>query len=125
MLAKNEAAGGWQVFTHGGRKSNRARCGRMGRSESAELGAGELLVPVWTKTARSLAMILNCWKQSPQRHQFPLIASGGAGTLEHLGDALEPGRADAALAASIFHFGEFRIADAKRYLEVQNIPVRL
>ena len=58
------------------------------------------------------------------RTSIPVIASGGAGTLEHIADALEPGRADAALAASIFHFGEFRISDAKHYLSKRGIPVR-
>ena len=56
---------------------------------------------------------------------IPVIASGGAGTLDHLVDALAPGRADAVLAASIFHFGDYRIADAKRHLASRGIPVRL
>ena len=55
---------------------------------------------------------------------IPLIASGGAGTLQHLADALAPGRADAALAASIFHFGEFRVREAKTFLARQGIPMR-
>jgi cyclase len=56
--------------------------------------------------------------------KIPVIASGGAGNLHHMVDALEPGRADAVLAASIFHFGEYRIADAKRYLAAHGIPIR-
>ena len=121
------AAGGgpprWEVFTHGGRRPTGldavAWCGRM-----AGLGAGEILLTSMdrdgTRDGFDLALTGAVCAAVP----VPVIASGGVGTLDHLADGIVEGGADAVLAASIFHFGEYGIADAKRHLARRGIEVR-
>ena len=121
-----DAGGGpvrWEVFTHGGRRPTGldavAWCGRM-----AELGAGEILLTSMdrdgTRDGFDLALTGAVCAAVP----VPVIASGGAGTLDHLADGIVEGGADAVLAASIFHFGDYAIAEAKRHLVRRGIEVR-
>ena len=113
----------WEVFTHGGRRPAGldavAWCGRM-----AELGAGEILLTSMdrdgTRDGFDLALTGAVCAAVP----VPVIASGGVGTLDHLADGIVEGGADAVLAASIFHFGDYDIADAKAHLARRGIEVR-
>lgn len=122
--ARRHPAGGWRVYTHGGRRETPLDAVEWAH-QAAELGAGELLVTSMDRDGTKDGYDLELLEAIGRVVNVPVIASGGAGTLEHLAEALMPGRADAVLAASIFHFGEFRIADAKRYLAERGIPVRL
>lgn len=115
--------GSWGVYSHGGRRPVGLDAVEWA-IRAAELGAGELLVTSMDRDGTKDGYDLKLLEAIGQSVNIPLIASGGAGTLHHMVEALEPGRADAVLAASIFHFGEFRIADAKRYLADHGIPVR-
>lgn len=120
---RHENGAGWGVYTHGGRKSTGLDA--VGWAErAADLGAGELLVTSMDRDGGKDGYDVELLAEIGSRVNVPVIASGGAGTLDHLVDALAPGRADAVLAASIFHFGDFRIADAKRHLASRGIPVR-
>lgn len=115
---------GWGVYTHGGRKP--AGLDAIEWAErAADLGAGELLVTSMDRDGGKDGYDVELLAEVGSRVNIPVIASGGAGKLDHLVDALAPGRADAVLAASIFHFGDFRIADAKQHLAHHGIPVRL
>jgi cyclase len=121
---RDEEAGIWRVFTHGGR--NPTDLDAVDWSvRVAELGAGELLVTSMDRDGTKDGYDLELLEAIASVTSIPIIASGGAGTLQHMAEALAPGRADAALAASIFHFGEFRVQDAKTYLADQGISVRL
>lgn len=114
----------WHIFTHGGRKDTGIDAIWWAK-EAYNLGAGELLVTSMdadgTKEGYDNELNLKISEVAP----IPLIASGGAGSMEHIKEAFTIGRADAALAASIFHFKEIDIMDLKRYLKSENIPVRL
>jgi cyclase len=114
----------WQVYTHGGRRPTGVDVVDWAR-QVADLGAGEILLTSMdadgTKAGYDLALTAAVSDAVP----IPVIASGGAGTLEHLREALTEGKADAALVASIFHYGEFRIPQAKEYLAARGVPVRL
>ena len=91
---------------------------------AAELGAGEILVTSMDRDGTRDGYDVELLEAIGAAVNIPVIASGGAGSLSHFADALAPGRADAVLAASMFHFGEFRIADLKQYLADQHIPVQ-
>jgi cyclase len=121
---RDEEAGIWRVFTHGGRNPTDLDAVAWS-ARVAELGAGELLVTSMDRDGTKDGYDLELLEAIAAVTSIPIIASGGAGTLQHMAEALAPGRADAALAASIFHFGEFRIHDAKTYLADQGISVRL
>ena len=113
----------WGVYTHGGR--NPAGLDVIGWAQrAAELGAGELLVTSMDREGKKDGYDLKLLEAISRVVNVPLIASGGAGNLQHLVEALEPGRADAVLAASIFHFGEYRVTEAKAYLADHGIPIR-
>ena len=113
----------WGVYTHGGRKPAGLDAIEWART-AAERGAGELLVTSMDRDGTKDGYDLPLLEAIAAVVNVPVIASGGAGTLEHMVEALEPGRADAVLAASIFHFGEFRVCEAKKYLAVRGIPIR-
>lgn len=113
----------WRVYTHGGRRPTDLDAVAWAQ-QAVELGAGELLVTSMDRDGTRDGYDLDLLAAIGGRAPVPLIASGGAGTLDHLVEALAPGRADAVLAASIFHFGEYRIADAKRHLAARGIPIR-
>jgi len=114
----------WDVYTHGGRKST-GRDALAWAVEAEERGAGELLVTSMDRDGTKEGYDLDLLRALAERITIPVIASGGAGTLEHLRDGLTRGRADAVLAASIFHFREYTITQAKRFLLDAGIPVRL
>ncbi len=114
----------WQVFTHGGRKP--AGLDAVKWAEKVEaLGAGEILLTSMdadgTKTGYDVALT----RSISEAVHIPVIASGGAGKLEHLAEVLTAGKADAVLAASIFHFGEYEVADVKQFLKQKGVEVRL
>jgi cyclase len=115
---------GWRVYTHGGRRPTNLDAVEWAH-RAAELGAGELLVTSMDRDGTKDGYDLELLEAIGRVVNVPVIASGGAGNLDHLVEALAPGRADAVLAASIFHFGEYRVAEAKRYLAAHGIPVRL
>jgi cyclase len=121
--AKREPDGSWAVYTHGGRNKTGLDAVRWAQ-RATELGAGELLVTSMDRDGTRDGYDVDLLEAIGSSVKIPVIASGGAGALPHFADALQPGRADAALAASLFHFGELRIADLKRYLAEQQIPVR-
>jgi cyclase len=113
----------WEVFTHGGRKPTGKDavdwCARV-----AALGAGEILLTSMDRDGTGIGYDLPLLAAVTSRVTVPVIASGGVGTLEHLREGLVEGGADAVLAASIFHFGQFTVPDAKRYLASRGIPIR-
>jgi cyclase len=115
--------GNWEVFTHGGRKPTDidavAWCARM-----AELGAGEILLTSMDRDGTRDGFDLELTRAVADRVPIPVIASGGVGTLEHLYQGVVAGGADAVLAASIFHFGEFTVGQARDYLRARGVPVR-
>jgi cyclase len=120
---RNPDGEGWGVYTHGGRKSASLDAVEWAK-QAAELGAGELLVTSMDCDGTHGGYDLELLEAIGSRVSIPVIASGGAGNLDHLVEALAPGRADAVLAASIFHFGQYSIADAKRHLAANGIPIR-
>lgn len=120
---RNPNGAGWGVYTHGGRNATDMEAVEWA-ARAAELGAGELLVTSMDRDGTKDGYDLELLEAIGSRVPIPLIASGGAGTLDHLVEALQPGRADAVLAASIFHFGEFRVSEAKHHLMRHGIPVR-
>jgi cyclase len=114
---------GWEVYTHGGRRPT-GRDAVAWAVEATGRGAGEILLTSMDRDGTKAGYDLELLEAIGGATKVPLIASGGAGSLDHLVEALAPGRADAVLAASIFHFGTFRIAEAKRHLAAHGIPVR-
>ena len=114
----------WEVFTHGGRR-NTGRDALAWAEEAEARGAGELLVTSMDRDGTRDGYDLDLLRALAERVTIPVIASGGAGTLEHLREGLADGGADAVLAASIFHFRTFSIDDAKAYLRRHGVPVRL
>jgi cyclase len=114
----------WNVFSHGGRNDT-GRDAIAWAREGVERGAGEILLTSMDRDGTKHGYDLELTRTVAQAVTVPVIASGGAGEPEHLRAALEEGRADAALAASIFHFGEHSIGEVKRYLADRKVPVRL
>jgi cyclase len=114
----------WEVFTHGGRK--RTGIDALEWAEKmAQYGAGELLVTSMDRDGTKIGFDLGLTKAITERVNIPLIASGGVGNLQHLADGVLQGGADAVLAASIFHFGEYTVGEAKRFMAAQGIEMRL
>jgi len=121
--ARREAPGRWRVWTHGGRVATRLDAVDWARRGVA-LGAGEILLTSMDADGTKDGYDLALTRAVARAVTVPVIASGGAGVLRHLADVLTKGEADAALAASIFHFGTFSIRRTKRYLAARGIPVR-
>ncbi len=117
-------AGGWDVYTHGGRK-NTGLDAVAWAAQMAEHGAGEILLTSMDRDGTKIGFDLELTRAVSDAVPVPVIASGGVGTLEHLADGIRLGGADAVLAASIFHYGEFTVAQAKALLARDGIPVRL
>ena len=113
-----------EVFTHGGRNPTGKDVIKYVK-EVEELGAGEILLTSMDRDGTKNGYDLELTKIVSNSVSIPVIASGGAGNLEHLYEGVKKGKADALLAASIFHFGEFSIQDAKKYLDSKGIPVRI
>jgi cyclase len=122
--ARARPGGGWEVVTHGGRRATGLDAVEWA-VRVAELGAGEILLTSMDRDGTGSGYDLALTRAVADAAPVPLIASGGAGTLDHLAEALSEGRADAVLAASIFHFGTYTIAEAKRALFQRGVPVRL
>jgi len=114
----------WQVFTHGGRRPA-GRDAVEWACEAARLGAGEILLTSMDRDGTKDGYDLELTRAVSTAVSIPVIASGGAGTLEHLWEGLVDGSADAVLAASIFHFGLHTVAEAKAYLRERGVEVRL
>ncbi len=116
--------GGWEVFTHGGRRPTGLDAVAWAQ-RMEQYGAGEILLTSMDQDGTKDGYDLGLTAAISGSVTIPVIASGGAGTLDHLRDGFEKGRADAVLAASIFHYRTYTIGDAKRYLQTCGIPVRL
>ncbi len=113
----------WTVFTHGGRNPTEREAVEWAR-EGVDRGAGEILLTSMDRDGTKDGYDLELTRAVAEAVNVPVIASGGAGELRHLYEALEIGRAEAVLAASIFHFGEFTIEQAKEYLRCRGVEVR-
>ena len=122
--AKHGTPGSWRVYTHGGRNPTDLDAVEWGR-EVARRGAGEILLTSMDADGTCGGYDLELTAAVSAAVDIPVIASGGAGELEHLAEVLDRGHADAVLAASIFHFGTYSIAQAKHFLAERGIPVRL
>jgi len=120
---QREGAGGWTVYSHGGRKDTGRDAIEWAR-EGVERGAGEILLTSMDRDGTRDGYDLELTRELAEAVPVPVIASGGAGEPEHLRAALTEGGADAALAASIFHFGEYSIEETKAYLAEHRVPVR-
>jgi cyclase len=114
----------WEIFTHGGRRPTGIDAVEFARKVVA-LGAGEILLTSMDRDGTKQGFDLELTRAIADAVPVPVIASGGVGTLEHLAEGVREGRANAVLAASIFHFGEHTIREAKRYMAEQKIPMRL
>ncbi|SFV54701.1 Imidazole glycerol phosphate synthase cyclase subunit [hydrothermal vent metagenome] len=121
--AKRVADGEWHIFTHGGRNDTSIDAIKWAK-EAYERGAGELLITSMDADGTKAGFDNELNRRINAVVNIPIIASGGAGTMKHIEEAFTIGDADAALAASIFHFKEIDIMDLKRYLHDKNIPVR-
>nr|BCX01559.1 MAG: imidazole glycerol phosphate synthase cyclase subunit [Bacteroidota bacterium] len=122
--ARRRPEGGWEVYSHGGRRPT-GRDALAWAEEAVQLGAGELLVTSMDQDGTRSGYDLELLRSLAARVSVPIIASGGAGRPEHLLAAFREGGADAVLAASMFHFRHYRIAEVKRYLAEHGIPMRL
>lgn len=122
--AKQMTPGRWELFTHGGRNPTGIDAVRYA-CEVVSLGAGELLLTSMDRDGTGKGFDIYLTRAIADAVPVPVIASGGVGTLDHLVEGIRDGHAAAVLAASIFHFGTYSIAEAKRYLSDRGIPVRL
>jgi cyclase len=114
----------WEIFTHGGRNATGIDVIEWA-VRMVKYGAGEILLTSMDRDGTKIGFDLALNKAVSQAVQVPIIASGGVGNLQHLVDGVLEGEADAVLAASIFHFGEFGVSEAKEYMASQGIEVRL
>jgi cyclase len=114
----------WEVFTHGGRNKTGIDAIKFAKDAEANV-AGEILLTSMDKDGTKSGYDIDLLQAVTSSTNIPVIASGGVGTLEHLHDGIVKGGASAVLAASIFHYGEYKIKDAKEYLNSKNVSVRL
>jgi cyclase len=122
--AKREPTGGWRVYTHGGRNPTALDAVRWA-TEAAALGAGEILLTSMDADGTQAGYDCELTRAVSDAVGVPVIASGGAGTLDHFAEVLEGGQASAALAASLFHFGTLTIPQVKSHLAARGLPVRI
>ena len=122
--AKAAGPGKWEVYTHGGRKPTGLDAVAWA-AKMAALGAGEILLTSMDRDGTRSGFDLELTRAVTRAVPVPVIASGGVGTLEHLAQGVEIGGADAVLAASIFHYGEFSVGEAKRFMAARGIEMRL
>jgi cyclase len=122
--AKTVAPGKWQIFTHGGRRATGIDAVEFARTVASK-GAGEILLTSMDRDGTRAGFDLALTRAVSDAVSIPVIASGGVGTLDHLVEGVIQGGASAVLAASIFHFGEFTIAEAKAHMAAAGIPMRL
>ncbi len=122
--AKKEEDGEWYVYLNGGSVKTEIKCFDWAK-QAVDSGAGEILLTSMNNDGTKKGFAIDITKQLAENLSVPVIASGGGGTIEHFVDIFTKGKADAALAASIFHFKEVAIPDLKRYLQKHQINVRL
>src|SRR5262249_11867583 len=122
--AKKVAPERWEVFSHGGRKPTGLEAVAWAQ-RAVSLGAGEIVLNSIDADGTKAGFDLVITRRVSEAVGVPVVASGGAGKLEHMAEVLLEGKADAVLAASIFHFGELTVGDVKQYLASKGIPVRL
>ena len=115
---------GWRVFTYGGRKPTKLSAVEWA-AEGEAFGAGEILLTSMDRDGTEKGFDCELTRAISRAVKIPVIASGGAGSPEHFAEVLTKGEADAALAASIFHYGKVRVSDLKNHLKAEGIPVRL
>lgn len=120
---KQEADGEWYVYLNGGRLKTDTKCSDWAR-QGVALGAGEILLTSMNHDGTKQGFAIDITRKLAEQLPVPVIASGGGGTMEHFKEIFEKGKADAALAASIFHFKEISIPDLKQYLKEQHVAVR-
>jgi cyclase len=121
---KQEEDGEWYVYLNGGRTKTDAKCFDWAR-EAVDRGAGEILLTSMNNDGTKKGFAVDITKMLSINLPVPVIASGGGGTMEHFTNVFEEGRADAALAASIFHFKEIGISELKGYLKNNGISIRM
>ena len=122
--AKRRSDGTWEVYTRGGRTPTGIDAVEWAKKVE-KLGAGEILLTSMDGDGTKAGFDLELTRAVSDSVSIPVIASGGVGNLQHLVDGIVEGHADAVLAASIFHFGEYTIEEAKRYMQERGVPVRL
>ena len=122
--ARKMAADKWEVFSHGGRKPTGLDAIEWAQ-RTVSLGAGEIVLNSIDADGTRAGFDIAITRKISESVGVPVVASGGAGKLEHMAEVLLEGKADAVLAASIFHFGEYTVGEVKRYLAGRGIPVRL
>ncbi len=122
--AKRSGESGWEVYLHGGRTPTGIDAVEWAR-RAEDLGAGEILLTSMDRDGTKIGYDLDLTRTIAEAVNIPVIASGGVGTIEHMYDGLTAGKADAVLAASIFHFREISIAQVKRELSARGIPMRI
>jgi cyclase len=122
-LDPNDPSKGWEVFTHGGRVST-GKDAVQWAVQGVRFGAGEILLTSMDRDGTKNGYDLELTRAISEAVNVPVIASGGVGNLDHLADGILLGKADAVLAASIFHYGEYTVKEAREYLRYKNIPVR-
>ena len=121
--AKKEA-NSWKIFTHGGRNKTDIDAIKFAK-QMEEYGAGELLVTSMDRDGTQKGYDIKLMQKISETVNIPVIASGGVGNLDHLAEGITKGKANAVLAASIFHYGKYSIKQAKEYLDSKGIPVRI
>jgi cyclase len=121
---KQEADGEWYVYLNGGRVKTDTKCFDWAK-QGVDAGAGEILLTSMNHDGTKQGFAIDITRKLSQSLPVPVIASGGGGTMQHFKTVFEDGKADAALAASIFHFKEIAIPELKGYLQQQNIAVRI
>jgi cyclase len=121
--AKRREGGGWEVYTHGGRKATGLDAVQWAR-DMAAAGAGEILLTSMDRDGTKAGFDLELTRAVSDAVSVPVIASGGVGNLDHLADGFLLGHADAVLAASIFHYGEYTVGQAKQHLAARGIAMR-
>jgi len=122
--AKKTGNESWQVFSHGGRKAVGLDAVEWS-VRAVELGAGEIVLNSIDSDGTKAGYDLNVTRSISRSVDVPVVASGGAGCLEHMSEVLQVGEADAVLAASVFHFGQYTVSDVKKFLKKDGIPVRI
>ena len=121
--ARSNGEGSWEVYTHGGRKPTGIDAVKWAK-QMEDYGAGEILLTSMDKDGTKEGYDLELTKIISENLTIPIIASGGAGNLQHLCDGVKAGKADAVLVASIFHYGEYKISEAKEYMANKDIVIR-
>jgi cyclase len=122
--AKQVSPGHWEIFTHGGRKPTGLDAVAYAR-EVVALGAGEILLTSMDRDGTRAGYDIALTRAVADAVRVPVIASGGVGTLEHMVEGIRDGHATAVLAASIFHFGQHSVREAKEYMAAAGLPMRL